>query len=80
MPRWSVYSREDCGLCEDMLHELAELLGPEAAAAVQVVDVDAQPSWSANYGLKFRYCCRWRVRVRLRLDPSERFTRSASLR
>ena len=38
MPVWTVYSRADCSLCERMLEELAELLGPQAAAAVQVVE------------------------------------------
>ena len=43
MPQWTVYSRADCSLCEHLLEELAELLGPEAAAAVQVVDIAGDP-------------------------------------
>ena len=50
MPRWTVYSRADCSLCERMLDELAGLLGPEAAAAVQVVDIDGQPELENRYG------------------------------
>jgi hypothetical protein len=52
MPRWTVYSRADCSLCERMLDELAGLLGPEAAAAVQVVDIDGQPELKNRYGTR----------------------------
>ncbi len=52
MPQWTVYSRADCSLCERMLDELAELLGPEAAAAVQVVDIDGQPELERRYGTR----------------------------
>ena len=50
MPRWTVYSRADCSLCERMLEELADLLGPEAAAAVEVVDIEGQPELERRYG------------------------------
>jgi hypothetical protein len=49
MPRWTVYSRADCSLCERLLEELAELLGAEAAA-VQVVDIEGQPELERRYG------------------------------
>lgn len=52
MPRWTVYSRADCSLCERMLDELAELLGPEGAAAVQVVDIGGQPELEHRYGAR----------------------------
>lgn len=52
MPQWTVYSRADCSLCERMLDELAELLGPQAAAAVQVVDIDGQPELERRYGAR----------------------------
>jgi hypothetical protein len=52
MPRWTVYSRADCSLCERMLEELAELLGPEAAAAVEVIDIDGQPELERRYGAR----------------------------
>ena len=47
---WIVYSRAHCDLCDEMVHELAALIGPEAAAAVRVVDVDSQPELAARYG------------------------------
>lgn len=52
MPQWTVYSRADCSLCERMLDELAQLLGPQAAAAVQVVDIDGQPELERRYGAR----------------------------
>jgi hypothetical protein len=52
MPQWTVYSRADCSLCERMLDELAELLGPQAATAVQVVDIDGQPELEGRYGAR----------------------------
>ena len=52
MIRWTVYSRADCSLCERLLEELAELLGSEAAAAVEVVDIDGQPELERRYGTR----------------------------
>jgi hypothetical protein len=52
MPRWTVYSRADCSLCEQLLDELAELLGPQAAAAVEVVDIEGQPELEHRYGTR----------------------------
>jgi hypothetical protein len=52
MPQWTVYSRADCSLCERMLEDLAELLGPQAAAAVQVVDIEGQPELERRYGTR----------------------------
>lgn len=48
--RWLVYSRQDCSLCETMLRELAQVLGPEASATVQVLDVDDDPARQQKYG------------------------------
>jgi hypothetical protein len=52
MPVWTVYSRADCSLCERLLEELAELLGPQAAAEVQVVDIAGQPELERRYGAR----------------------------
>jgi Glutaredoxin-like domain (DUF836) len=50
-PRFLLYSRPGCCLCEEMLSELAAL--PEAAAvAVDVLDVDADPAARVRYGHK----------------------------
>jgi Glutaredoxin-like domain (DUF836) len=50
-PRFLLYSRTGCGLCEEMLSELAAL--PEAAAlGVDVVDVDADPASRVRFGHK----------------------------
>lgn len=47
-----VVSREGCGLCEDMLHGLAELERAQALPPVTVVDVDSDPELVRQFGLK----------------------------
>jgi hypothetical protein len=47
---WLVYSRADCSLCDKLLMELAQTLGPETAGQVQVVDVDSSPALAEKYG------------------------------
>jgi hypothetical protein len=70
MTRWTVYSRADCSLCERLLEELAGLLGPEGAAAVQVVDIDGQPELERKYGTRIpvlmadgEFVCAYRLDV-----------------
>ena len=49
--RFLLYSRPGCGLCEEMLSELASL--PCARGVpVDVVDVDLDPNTRARYGHK----------------------------
>jgi hypothetical protein len=47
-----VVSREGCGLCEDMLHGLAELERAHSLPPVAVVDVDSDPELVRQFGLK----------------------------
>jgi hypothetical protein len=47
-----VLSREGCGLCEDMLHELAELERSRELPPVTVVDVDSDAQLVRQFGLK----------------------------
>ena len=47
-----VLSREGCGLCEQMLLELAELERAGQIPPVSVVDVDADPEHARQFGLK----------------------------
>ena len=70
MTRWTVYSRADCSLCERLLEDLAGLLGPEGAAAVQVVDIDGQPELERRYGTRIpvlmadgEFVCAYRLDV-----------------
>ena len=50
-PRFLLYSRPGCGLCEEMLSELAAL--PEAQPfGVDVFDVDADHAAKVRYGHK----------------------------
>ena len=49
--RFTLYSRPGCGLCEEMLEELAAL--PAArGVAVQITDVDRDPALRERYGHK----------------------------
>lgn len=50
MMRWTLYSRADCGLCEEMLADLCRELGSQGAAAITVLDVDADPEAQRKYG------------------------------
>jgi hypothetical protein len=46
-------TRHDCGLCEEMLHELAALRSRLGALPdVKLVDVDADPTLQRRWGLK----------------------------
>ncbi|GFE80799.1 hypothetical protein GCM10011487_27990 [Steroidobacter agaridevorans] len=50
MTAWTVLSRAECSLCEQLLTELAEELSPAEAARVSVVDVDGDPALARKYG------------------------------
>jgi predicted thioredoxin/glutaredoxin len=50
-PRFVLYSRPGCGLCEDMLMELAALQ-ESVSFGVTVLDVDADPTTQVRYGHK----------------------------
>lgn len=51
-PGLVVISREGCGLCEDMLLELAELERARSIPPVIVVDVDSEPELTRRFGIK----------------------------
>jgi predicted thioredoxin/glutaredoxin len=51
-PGLVMVSREGCGLCDDMLHSLAELERTAAIPAVTILDVDADPELQRRFGLK----------------------------
>jgi hypothetical protein len=48
---FTMYSRPGCGLCEEMLEELAALPAAQGIA-VQVTDVDRDPTLRERYGHK----------------------------
>lgn len=50
-PRFVVYSRDDCPLCDEFIAELSRLLAP-SGERVQVRDVDADPLTQRRFGLK----------------------------
>jgi hypothetical protein len=47
-----VLSREGCGLCHDMLEELAQLERDRSIPVVTVVDVDSDAELKRQFGLK----------------------------
>ncbi len=51
-PGLVVLSREGCGLCHEMLVELADLERNQSIPAVQVVDVDSDAELARRFGLK----------------------------
>ena len=75
MVRWTVLSRPDCSLCEQLLVELAEVLSPAEAAQVTVIDVDQDPVLARKYGHRIpvlladgEFVCDYRLdRERVRL-------------
>lgn len=52
MPRWTVYTRPGCALCEAFLSDLAGVLGPAASATVSVVDIGNDDELERRYGGK----------------------------
>lgn len=49
--RIAVYGRDGCHLCDELVAELAALLGPRGLTW-QLLDVDADPSTRRRFGLK----------------------------
>jgi Glutaredoxin-like domain (DUF836) len=49
--RFVLYSRPGCGLCEEMLSELAALPAAQGIA-IDVLDVDREPAARKRYGHK----------------------------
>ncbi len=52
MPRWTVYSRPGCSLCEAFVADLAEFLSPAQAASVEIIDITDDPELEARYSAK----------------------------
>jgi Glutaredoxin-like domain (DUF836) len=52
VPRWSVYTRVGCTLCETFLAELADLLGSAEAANVAVIDITDDLELEGRYRTK----------------------------
>lgn len=52
MTQWTVYSRAECSLCEQMLADLEELLGPAAMTNVLVVDISQDPELERKYATR----------------------------
>ena len=44
-----LYIRSGCHLCEQMFHQLSDVLTPEQLTWVSVRDVDSRQDWFENY-------------------------------
>ncbi|HEU4485887.1 MAG TPA: glutaredoxin family protein [Povalibacter sp.] len=77
MIAWTVYSRAECSLCDQLIEQLATILGP-AASNVAVVDIGDDPGLEAKYGKRIpvlladgEFVCNFRLdeaRVRACMD------------
>jgi hypothetical protein len=48
----TLLTRPECGLCEDMLHEIEELRARHALPPLALLDVDSNRELQRRYGLK----------------------------
>lgn len=49
--KFTVYSRQDCHLCQDMIRAL-QALQQSKAFEFEIIDIDADPQLVARYGTK----------------------------
>lgn len=49
MTAWTVYTRSGCSLCEQLIEDLARVLGA-AAAQVELIDIADNPELEEKYG------------------------------
>lgn len=78
--QWTVYSRAGCSLCEELLVDLAQMLGPSVAAQVAVIDITDDLDLERKYGQRVPvlladgdFVCAYRLdieRVKPYLDTS----------
>ncbi|MDX1506776.1 MAG: glutaredoxin family protein [Woeseiaceae bacterium] len=69
MPRFDVYSRQGCHLCEVLIEQLVDLVDGEAEVAVHDVDRDA--ALAREYGVRVPVVrCAGRLVCEARLDPA----------
>jgi hypothetical protein len=65
-------TRPECGLCEQMLHELEMLRATHALPAVELLEVDSDPQLQRRYGLKIPVLLLDRVPIcSVRLEAEE---------
>jgi len=75
---WTLYSRPDCGLCDELLAELVQLLPPQDVQRIKVVDISQDSALERKYAIRIpvlmadgEFVCAYRLdvqRVRAYLD------------
>lgn len=72
MPKLTLLSRPDCGLCDEFRAELAKLGQTVALPSVEMVDVDSDPELARRHGLDIPVLLLDGIRVcQHRLDVAE---------
>lgn len=51
MSQYILYVKQDCGLCEEFIHELGNQL-PNRIADFKIIDISGKPDLIAQYGEK----------------------------
>jgi len=71
-PSLVLLTRPECGLCEQMLHDLETLRATHALPGIELLDVDSDPELQRRYGLKIPVLLLDRVPIcSVRLDREE---------
>ena len=82
MPQWTLYTRPDCSLCDEMLEELSDALPPTEAARVTIVDIGGDVELERKYATRIpvlmadgEFVCAYRLdRERLSLWLGKRMS------
>lgn len=68
--QWTLYSRPDCGLCDELLAELVQLLPPQHVQRIRIVDISQDPALERKYAIRIpvlmaddEFVCAYRLDV-----------------
>ncbi|MDY0066445.1 MAG: glutaredoxin family protein [Steroidobacteraceae bacterium] len=68
---WTLYTRPDCSLCEQLMEDFAALVGEQVAAQVQVIDISGDQELERKYGRRIpvltadgEFVCAYRLDAR----------------
>lgn len=50
--RWTLYSRPECTLCDEMLAELLRLLPAQQAQHIRIIDISTDPLLERRYAIR----------------------------
>ncbi|AMN47304.1 hypothetical protein ACG33_09395 [Steroidobacter denitrificans] len=68
--QWTLYSRPDCSLCDELLAELVQLLPPQDVQRIRIVDISLDPVLERRYAIRIpvlmadeEFVCAYRLDV-----------------